>query len=225
MSRLLTRLTMLNIQFDNIKADLNVMFAKKRFYIALFTAVLLFISYRYVPTSVFNTDPAKRERYLADVINHRLEEIRVRHNCDYTAINIFKVSKVTGTEQMDRLYEATGPGKIPLGPVVRDYECEVFKRSFNHLKQRGHVYIPNTEVYTKDTYLAKTLISLGYKSVFYVGIYDLDARLYKMEDGCMGFVTYEFSNTTNFTEAELTDMIIEVDLLTPYILKKHGTNI
>ena len=225
MSRLLTRFTMLNIQFDNIKADLNILFAKKRFYITLLTLVLLFVSYRYVPTSVLNTDPAKREKYLTDVINHRLEEIRVRHNCDYVAINIFKISKVTGTEQMDRFYEATGPGKIPLGPVVRDYECEVFKRSFNHLKQRGHVYIPNTELYTKDTYLAKTLISLGYKSVFYVGIYDLDARLYKMEDGCMGFVTYEFSNVTAFTEAQLTDMIIEVDLLTPYILKKHGTNI
>ena len=209
---------------DNIKLDLNRLFLKKRFYATIFSVILSLLTYRYGDKIVIQKTPAKKEKLLIDMINHRLEEIRERHNCDYVAINIFKISHITGTEQMDRKYEAAAQGKIPLAPLVKNYECNVFERSFKHLKLRGHIYINDTKTYKKDTYLANTLYSLGTRSVFYVGLYDLEARIYKMEDGCVGFVSYEFDRPTKFTEAELNDLIIETDLIVPYILKLNGIN-
>lgn len=219
---------MLNFNFENIRGDLNQLLSKKRFYLPFILITLISVVYFFEDKlrrlKIDKKGYEKKERFLTDQINYRLEEIRDRRYASYVAINLFKINPITGEEEMDRLYEAEAPTLLKLGPIVRDYPTKPFDRSLRKLKRMKRVYIKNALTYKEDTYLASTINELGLSSVFYVGLYDLEIVNYKLEDGCMGFVTYEFSHPTDFTDQELKDMIREVELIIPYIIKKHGKN-
>jgi hypothetical protein len=145
-------------------------------------------------------------------IKRELNKLVKQYKANYVAINLFHngSTALNGThfKKMSREYEGRKNGKPPLTFVFKNYDIEPFSDEFLAISENLTLYIPEIDKYPNQ-YLKNTLKRGGYKSVLYVAIKDRD---FWNNDIFIGFMTYEFSVNTNFTEADIEEMRMQYDL-------------
>jgi hypothetical protein len=227
---------MINLNFPEIKADLNRLYVKKRFVFTIVGFLILLVSQykEELKTLIYKEEQKKKEdRVLMKnkdertkksemlfiegnrhSINGLLEEIRKRNHADFVAINGFHKND----SLMTRFYESQSPDKITIQNATASRPVKPFESSFYTLRKATFIYIPDATTYKEDLYLSKTILSFGLKSVLYVALYDTRIiepdGIYRM----VGFLSFEFSNKTSFEEARIKTMLMEKYLILPYIL-------
>jgi len=177
-----------------------------------FVLLMVLIKYEYIKDTFFKTDLISNGLIQQRNIKRELNKLVKTYKCDYVAINLFhngsKALNGTHFKKMSREYEGKANGKLPLTYVFKNFDIEPFSDEFLNLSRGLVLYINDIDKY-ENQYLRNMLKRSGYKSVLYVAIIDKD---FWGNDLFTGFMTYEFSRNTNFSESDIEEMRLQYDL-------------
>ena len=182
------------------------------FKIVGFVLLMILIKYDYLKETFFKNDLIGKGLIQQRDIKRELNKLVSTYKCDYVAINLFHNGSIalngTHFKKMSREYEGKSNGKLPRTYLFKNYDIAPFSDEFLKISEKQVLYIANIEKY-ENQYLKNMIKRSGQKSVLYVAIFDKD---FWGNELFTGFMTYEFSETTNFSESDVEEMRLEYDL-------------
>ncbi len=111
------------------------------------------------------------EYILSDIVN--------TYDVDYLNVNLFHNGTISASgyhfTKMSCVAEGLKPGKLPRIQNLQNWVIEPFLEKIAETKKKGYVYIPDL---TKDhdPYFNKNIPKFGVKSVFYVGLFNINKK-------------------------------------------------
>jgi hypothetical protein len=152
-----------------------------------------------------------------------LQDMQEKYNCTYVNVNVFHNGDSTKWgfhfDKMSCIEEAVRHDQLKRGYKLKNWSIEPFAQKFAKLYHEGHLYLPNLRT-EKDAYFNTTLTRMGCISVVYVAIYD---NRYIDKNGLahiVGFLSFQWDEPTNISNAKKISMIKEVERIKEFVIKK-----
>ena len=155
-------------------------------------------------------------------LEYVLNDIVKTYDVDYINVNLFHNGTISPSgyhfKKMSCVAEGKRLDKLPRIHKLQNWVVDPFKEKIAETKKVGHVYIKNLPD-DQDPYFSKEIPKYGILSVFYVGLFDHRKKDSKGRPHFIGFISFGWERTTNFSEKTLVSMEKEKTRITEFILK------
>ena len=154
-------------------------------------------------------------------VRRELKKLCNQYKCAYVAVNLFEngTKSLNGTHysKMSREYEARGNDSLDvLTYKLQGFSIDPFIDAFDSLEVDRYYYVKDISKMSNQ-YFKDQVGYFGYKSVLYVAIFD--KKWFLGGDQLIGFMTYEYFHTTNFSKSEINAMRKQVQNKVKYLIR------